>query len=56
MPYGKSLVMREIQVVKLFTSNPEKAVRLSRDGSEVVKYPDGTKYVWHNGSRRRIAR
>ena len=53
MAHGKSLELREIQVVRLFTPNPSLAKRMSLDASVVTKYPDGSKYIWHNGSRRK---
>lgn len=36
-----------------FIPNPPKKKRLSKDLSEVVTYPDGSRYIWHKGCRRK---
>ena len=54
MAYGKSLLLKAIQPTKYFTPNPSRAVRKSLSGDQIVKYPDGTQYVWHNGGRRKL--
>ncbi len=56
MAHGKSLELAKIQSKRTVTSLPSKSKRMTTDLSETMTLPDGSRYIWHNGSMRKATR